>query len=453
MSTAVYLRMSLDRTGEALGIERQRQDLLALVNGRGGTVGQEFVDNSVSASSGRRRPAYEAMLAAVERGEVDTIAAWSLDRLVRRMADLERLVELCDRHHVTILLARGSDLDLSTPGGRLVAGLLGTVARHEVDVKADRQRREARQRAERGLPPGGRRAFGYRGVDLVESEAAAGRDAYAQLLAGGTLSKIARDLNAAGHLTTVGGQWTVNSARSFLLNPRNAGQRYHLGQYAGPAAWPALVDETTYEAVRAMLTDPDRNVSRSNALRWLGTGLYECGRCPGQTVICTYRGIKARGTQRRVYRCPSCYMTRVADPIDKWVVAFVAELLSRSDRLAERLARREGGQDPGALSMEARGIRVRLDALADNLDIDEADLARRSRKLRERLAQIQQELAEAGRGSAAGALAATGDPRAAWLALDDIGRRQAVVRDLCTVRLLPMGPGRKPFDPESVDIT
>lgn len=452
MRCAVYCRLSLDRTGEELGVERQLADCRDLVARRGGTVVAEHADNSKSATSGRRRPAYAELLAQVERGEVDAIVAWSLDRLVRRIADLEALVDLCDRKQVAIVLVRGSELDLSTPAGRLVARLLGAVARHEVDAKSDRQKREALQRADRGAPPGGRRAFGYRGTDVVPEEADAVRDAYKRLIAGTTLSRIARDMTAAGHRTTIGNPWTINAVRAMLVNPRYAGHRTYLGRIHGPAAWPAIVDETTWEAAHALLTDPARKVSRTNALTWLGTGLYRCGRCPDQTVICTYRGIKARGTQRRVYRCPKCFMTRVADPIDRWVTLVVVKRLRKPD-LADLLATESNDSvDAGALSTEAKALRIRLNALADNLELSETVLARRERKIRERLAEIERQLADAGRGSAAGAMLSAPDPGQAWLDLDDLARRQAVVRDLVTIRLLQNGPGNRPFDPESVDI-
>ncbi|WP_433304220.1 hypothetical protein ACQP2F_14300 [Actinoplanes sp. CA-030573] len=59
------------------------------------------------------------------------------------------------------------------------------------------------------------------------------------------------------------------------------------------------------------------------ALTHLGTNLYLCGRCTkAVTMICTYRGSQARGDQRRVYRCPECYLTRAADPIDHYVSRF-----------------------------------------------------------------------------------------------------------------------------------
>jgi site-specific DNA recombinase len=455
MRCAVYCRLSQDRNGDELGIDRQREDCRELVARRGGAVAEEFCDNDTSATSSRKRPAYERMLTAVSRGEVDAIAAWSLDRLVRRTADLERLVELCDKHSVTILLARGSDLDLSTPSGRLVARLLGAVSRHEVDAKSDRQRREARQRAERGAPPGGRRAFGYETDGrLVETERLALKRAYASLLAGGTLSGIAADLNAEGFTTTMGGPWKHNTVRNMLLNARNAGIRTYRGAVMGAATWQPIVSEDVFHAAVALLTDDGRRTNtRGNALTHLGTNLYQCGRCPDQTVVCTYRGAKAKATQRRVYRCMACYLTRGAEPVDELVRGVVVERLRRDDGLAELIAKPT--TDTAPLHVEAKALRARRKAaprlFAEGV-FDEDELRETRERIDSRLAEIQAAFADAGRGSATGALLNADDPGQAWLDLGDVGRRQAVVRELMTIRLLPTGSGRRVFDPASVEI-
>ena len=56
---AVYCRISHDPDGTNLGVARQREDCLALAAARGWTVDPAdiFIDNDVSAYSGRERPA------------------------------------------------------------------------------------------------------------------------------------------------------------------------------------------------------------------------------------------------------------------------------------------------------------------------------------------------------------------------------------------------------------
>jgi hypothetical protein len=49
------MRVSLDRTGAGLGVERQIDHCMALATARGDVVQGSFKDNDVSAYSGRMR--------------------------------------------------------------------------------------------------------------------------------------------------------------------------------------------------------------------------------------------------------------------------------------------------------------------------------------------------------------------------------------------------------------
>jgi site-specific DNA recombinase len=73
---AIYARISLDRTGAGLGIERQVDDCMALASGRGYVVEGIYKDNDISAYSGRVRPDYRKLLAVMEAGAVDVVVAW-----------------------------------------------------------------------------------------------------------------------------------------------------------------------------------------------------------------------------------------------------------------------------------------------------------------------------------------------------------------------------------------
>ena len=114
----VYLRISADRTGDEAGVNRQREDDMALVARRGWTLAAEFCDNDTSAAGKAERPGFRALLAAIERGTVTAVVAWTLDRLVRTARDRLALVEACQQHGVIIALVRGSDMDqLLRPAG------------------------------------------------------------------------------------------------------------------------------------------------------------------------------------------------------------------------------------------------------------------------------------------------------------------------------------------------
>jgi DNA invertase Pin-like site-specific DNA recombinase len=70
VKAGVYLRQSLDRTGEGLAVARQREDNVALAKRKGWGDVIEYEDNDTSASKGVR-PAYQRMLCDIEDGKID----------------------------------------------------------------------------------------------------------------------------------------------------------------------------------------------------------------------------------------------------------------------------------------------------------------------------------------------------------------------------------------------
>jgi site-specific DNA recombinase len=465
MAAGVYFRISLDRAGEGLGIERQREDGLALAARRGWTT-REFSDNDISATHGRFRPGYAALMAAAKAGEIDCIIVFHTSRLWRNRRERAEGIEILKEARVSVVPVKGPELDMTTAYGRGMAGMIGEFDTMEVEVKSERQRREALQRAQSGRPNGGRRAFGYSAdgtalrtdEDGSSPEADAVRKAYASFLAGRTLSGIAADLNADGFRTTADGPWRHNAVRVLLLNPRNAGIRTHNTKEIGRGLWPAIVPETTFRAAVVKLSESSRRTNNVGAARkWLGTRLYRCGRpgCDG-LMVCTYREKYADGRPRRVYRCPACYLSRLADPVDMTVRRIVEERLARDD-VADLLTVDAGDQaeDVEGLQDEALALRQRRASAVKMWArgvLDDQELETVKQEIADQLAEIQVKLADVGRENVLVPIVGAEDPPAEWRKLEGIiDREQAILKALGVVRLLPPPVGRRAFDPETVD--
>src|SRR5579872_5976763 len=190
----IYCRISKDDVGDMLGVRRQESDVRALCERKGWRVAEVFVDDDVSAWSGRRRPAYERMLCALEDGQITAVAVYDLDRLHRQPRDLERFFDVCDRVGVKDLASVAGDVDLATSDGRLLARIMGAVAAKSSDDTSRRIKRKLDEVAAEGRKHGGGRRFGYtpNGMEIVPEEAMLIRDAADAVLAGSTLSDIAR---------------------------------------------------------------------------------------------------------------------------------------------------------------------------------------------------------------------------------------------------------------------
>jgi DNA invertase Pin-like site-specific DNA recombinase len=132
MRTCLYLRISTDKSGDGLGIERQREDCRKLAEQRGWTVVQEIVENNTSATIGPR-PGFEQLLQLMQGRQIDAVVVWHVDRLLRKMTDLERVIELVETSGVRLVTVSG-DISLDTDMGRMVGRIMAPVARAEVDA-------------------------------------------------------------------------------------------------------------------------------------------------------------------------------------------------------------------------------------------------------------------------------------------------------------------------------
>lgn len=297
---ALYLRQSLDVTE---GIERQRERCTALVAARGWSVEREYADNDTSASRTRGpETAWGRMLADAQADRFDVVIAVDLDRLLRSTRDLVTLIDTGAKV-VTI----DGEIDLSTADGEFRATMLAGIARFEVRRKSERRVRGNEQRAARGVPTSGVRAFGWEpdNMTLRAPEAAVLQAAHEHVIAGGSLHSIASAWNEAGVRTSRGGTWSTSQIRDLLLRARNAGHLTYQGVVQANSQIEPAVSEEQHAAVVAIIKAPARRVQRGPkpGLSYL-TGLLVCSTCDG--VIRSHtRSVRTSGGDKRQYVCGS----------------------------------------------------------------------------------------------------------------------------------------------------
>ncbi|WP_235732721.1 recombinase family protein [Mycolicibacterium septicum] len=478
---ACYCRISSDPDDRREGVERQREDTTALCEVKGWTPAGYYVDNDRSASNGKERPEWERLLADVKSGEVDAIAAWDQDRGWRMMHELEALRKFFTSlgRQVPLATTGQGDIDLYSPTGVMMAQIKTAVSEHEIAMMKVRMRRAARQRAELGVPKW-KRAFGYLGdthqpdpvtAPLVEK-------AYATVLAGGSISDIARGWNEAGHYGLNGKPWSPSTVSLFLRKPRNAGLRDHHGEIVCKATWPALVDESTWRAAQSVLNAPGR-ARRKTIRRHLLTGMLRCG-CDGCDAHLAGQWVMSQGTGRKpgrpkageplgpkaqkvphriVYACKVCHGCSVrAELVEPMIFGMVAERLAQPDAVDLLKSASLDEAEAQTLRTERMALLTRLDEIADAVadgDLTPKQARRATERVTEKLTVIDSRERDAEKLRVFADLPLGTEEVADKLVGLSADRFRAVLDALAEVTVKPVGKGWRPpngerFDPDRV---
>jgi len=445
----LYARISSDREGDGLGVARQLEDCERLAERRGWEVVGRYVDDDVSAWSGKRRPEYARCLDDLRSGTIEGLLVYDLDRLHRQPKELEDFIDLCKGLQLTNVASVSGDIDLTSADGQFQARILGAVAKKESDDKSRRIRRKHEELALNGkVSGGGSRPYGYDDDrrTIRPAEAAIVRECARRFLAGQSIRSICADLNARAVATVSGGQWSPQTLRRLLGSARIAGQREHKGEVVANAEWRGIISKTDSATIRARLTDPERRTNKS-ARRYLLVRLLRCALC-GESLIARPRS----GGQRRyvcakgpgMSGCGHLYIT--ADEAEAWVLDAVFFRLD-SPELAAAINGRHDEPDADRWQQEADQAQAQLEELASAygeraITMGEWRAAREP--IEKRRSAARKQLAKATRTTVLdGYLGNAAALRADWDSLD-LTRQHAIVSSL--VDHVVVTPGRRGYN-------
>jgi DNA invertase Pin-like site-specific DNA recombinase len=467
-AAAVYVRISEDRDGDALGVQRQEADCRALCKRKGWPVAKVYCDNDFSAANGRQaRPAYRQLLADIKDRKVDAVVVWALDRLHRRPMELEEFFQVCENVGLVHMASYGGDVDLATGDGKLVARIKAAVDADEIEKLRRRVRRKHEELARAGrVGGGGARPYGFEAdrSTIRESEAAYIREAARRLLGGESTYAILTDWQRRGVPSASGAPWRTTSLRRILCSPRVAGKRELRGEVIGPAVWPAILDERTWTRVRAIFADkPTRKGGRPHRFLLSG-GIVRCG-AAGEVAIGPVEGIcgqpmtsRRRADGTRCYACDNgpdfdgCgRITVLAEPLEDLVRHMAVAALAGPKLVELRARAAEGDEQAERLQAERDEADRLLDQLADWLTdstLDRPRYLRQKARVEARRQDAQRALDRLPRLAAVADLPRTrAELEKAFFKTWDVDRQRSVLRMLLeAVVVKPIGSSGGQFD-------
>ena len=150
-TAAIYARVSTDKQKA----EMQVVELKGYVKRRSFSLGKTYIDQGFTGGN-LQRPAFVQMMEDAHKRNFDVLIVWKLDRLSRSLKDLITTLETLGSLGVDFI-SYDNSLDTSTPTGKLVFHVVGSVAEFERDIIRERVRAglaNARRNGKRlGRPP------------------------------------------------------------------------------------------------------------------------------------------------------------------------------------------------------------------------------------------------------------------------------------------------------------
>ena len=283
---AIYTRKSseegLDQAFNSLHAQREACEAYVKSQaGEGWRASPVIYDDGGISGGTMERPALKQLLADIDRGLVDIVVVYKVDRLTRSLMDFARIVERFDARSVSFVSVTQA-FNTTNSMGRLTLNVLLSFAQFEREVTGERIRDKIAASKAKGMWMGGSLPVGYdaptdlltRALVVNAGQADRVRKMFNRYLALGSVYALKQELDAGGAVTRVhvaksggerGGKPYERGALFRMLRNRvYVGDIVH-GDKCYPGAHPPIVDNEVFDRVQAML-DTNTSARRERAV-------------------------------------------------------------------------------------------------------------------------------------------------------------------------------------------
>lgn len=224
------------------------------------------------------RPALQRLLADIDRGAIDIVVVYKIDRLTRSLMDFAKIVDRFDAQGASFVSVTQS-FNTTTSMGRLTLNVLLSFAQFEREVTGERIRDKLAASKKKGLWMGGNLPLGYdadgRTLKINEPEAEQVRHIFRRYLELRSVHHLCRELEVQGYRSkirttlagaVIGGLVMRRGALFHLLS-----NRVYLGEVphkteSYPGLHAPIIDRQLFDAVQAVL-ETNRVVRSDASLR------------------------------------------------------------------------------------------------------------------------------------------------------------------------------------------
>ena len=287
-----------------VSIEQQLHDIRLFAAREGYNIVHEYADHAKSGyKRTTARSAFQAMLAAADRGNFDTLIVWKVDRFGRNREESATYKGRLRMRGVKVVYAMEPIPEGAA--GIMLEGMLETTAEWYSANLSENVKRGMYDNAAKCMYNGAH-VYGYccgpdRKYAIVPEEAAVVRNIFEMYIGGMTITQICDRLNASGLKTNRGKPFVYSRVFNILHQERYLGI-YIFNDIRIPDGMPRIIDQKTWEDARSMAKKQMRH-HETRTSDFLLTGKAFCGKCHKPMVGDS--GTSKTGDTHYYYSCQS----------------------------------------------------------------------------------------------------------------------------------------------------
>lgn len=229
------------------------------------TVYDLYKDEGISAKDIKHRPGVMQLLADAKERKFEIILVWKLTRFSRSLANLVAVCEELDTCGVS-LVSCSEAFDCTTPAGRMIRNMLGTVAQFEREVISENVILGMAERAQQGKPTC-TCILGYDydketgSLTINPEEAEQVRYIYRTYLQLKDIAEVAKVCKEKGYRGKNGGAPKPESIHKILTHVRYCGYNTYHGEIC-PGRFPVIIEPDIFRRVQSLIKRQGKTVGR-----------------------------------------------------------------------------------------------------------------------------------------------------------------------------------------------
>lgn len=293
MRVGLYPRVSGHEQEDNYSIPEQIERMKKYCDAKDWMVYKIYTD-SVYSGSNMDRPGLQDMIKDCEKGNLDMVLVYKLDRLSRSQKDTLYLIEDVFEKNGVGFTSMTENFDTSTPHGKFIIGILSVFAQLEREKIKERTMIGKDSRAKEGKWHGGTWIpVGYDYTDGLlipnEYEAMQVREIADLFLKGTPVRTIATLVTEKGYRHKHG-EWDAKTIRRVLSNPVNIGMiKNRDNLYKG--IHDPILDQKTFDAIQKLMEERREQFGGAKPHQSLLGGILYCKNCGGRYARQSYNGV------------------------------------------------------------------------------------------------------------------------------------------------------------------